>query len=157
MPTGRDADLVRVKLAGGGISAYTCESSERLVAAFSEGAGALLISEEAIEANALNEFVRALESQPVWSDLPVIIFSSHSRNAERLLEKFGGRINVTIVERPIRITMLISAVRGALRARERQYQTRDLLLQLEQADAQKDLFLATLSHELRTPLNSILG
>jgi CheY-like chemotaxis protein len=28
---------------------------------------------------------------------------------------------------------------------------------LEQADKQKDLFLATLSHELRTPLNSILG
>ena len=110
-----------------------------------------------MEANALDDFVRALESQPVWSDLPVIIFSSHSLNAERLLEKFGGRINVTIVERPIRITMLISAVRGALRARERQYQTRDLLLQLEQADAQKDLFLATLSHELRTPLNSILG
>jgi CheY-like chemotaxis protein/nitrogen-specific signal transduction histidine kinase len=53
--------------------------------------------------------------------------------------------------------MLISAVRGVLRARERQYQTRDLLNQLEQADHQKDLFLATLSHELRTPLNSMLG
>src|SRR4029079_9375881 len=39
----------------------------------------------------------------------------------------------------------------------RQYQARDLLVQLKQADQQKDLFLATLSHELRTPLNSILG
>jgi CheY-like chemotaxis protein len=57
----------------------------------------------------------------------------------------------------MRITMLVSAVRGALRARQRQYQTRDLLAQLKQADQQKDLFLATLSHELRTPLNSILG
>jgi CheY-like chemotaxis protein/nitrogen-specific signal transduction histidine kinase len=55
------------------------------------------------------------------------------------------------------MTMLVSAVRGALRARARQYQTRDLLTELEQADKQKDLFLATLSHELRTPLNSILG
>ena len=53
--------------------------------------------------------------------------------------------------------MLISAVRGALRARERQYQSRDLLNQLEESDHQKDLFLATLSHELRTPLNSMLG
>jgi CheY-like chemotaxis protein len=53
--------------------------------------------------------------------------------------------------------LLISAVRGALRARQRQHQTRDLLHQLEEADKQKDLFLATLSHELRTPLNSIIG
>ena len=157
MPTGRDADLVRVTLAGVGISADTCENSEKLLAAFSESAGAVLIAEEAVEANAVNDFIEALEVQPVWSDLPVIIFSSHSRNAERLLDKFGGRINVTIVERPIRVTMLISAVRGALRARERQYQARDLLLQLEEADRQKDLFLATLSHELRTPLNSIIG
>ena len=48
-------------------------------------------------------------------------------------------------------------MRGVLRARKRQYQTRDLLNELEQADHQKDLFLATLSHELRTPLNSMLG
>lgn len=157
MPTGRDADLVRVTLAGVGIPGETCQNSERLLAAFSDSAGAVLIAEEAIEADALKEFIEALEAQPVWSDLPVIIFSSHSRNAEMLLEKLGGRINVTIVERPIRVTMLISAVRGALRARQRQYQTRDLLAQLEEADRQKDLFLATLSHELRTPLNSILG
>ena len=157
MPTGRDAQLVRVTLAGVGISADTCDSSEKLLAAFTDSAGAVLIAEEAIEANALDDFVEALEAQPVWSDLPVIIFSSRNRNTEILLEKLGSRINVTMVERPIRVTMMISAVRGALRARQRQYQTRDLLAQLEQADQQKDLFLATLSHELRTPLNSILG
>ena len=157
MPTGRDAELVRATLAGVGISAEACENPEKLLAAFSDSAGAVLVAEEAIEADALKEFIEALEDQPVWSDLPLIIFSSQGRNAEMLLETLGGRINVTIVERPIRVTMLISAVRGALRARERQYQARDLLLQLEEADRQKDLFLATLSHELRTPLNSILG
>lgn len=74
-----------------------------------------------------------------------------------LLESVGTRFNATIVERPIRITMLVSAVRGALRARQRQYESRNLLNQLKESDRQKDLFLATLSHELRTPLNSILG
>ncbi len=157
MPTGRDADLVRVTLADVGISADTCESSEKLLAAFTESAGAVLIAEEAIRADSLKDFLEALEEQPVWSDLPVLIFSSHGRNAENLLQTLGSRVNVTIIERPIRITMLVSAVRGALRARQRQYQTRDLLLQLEEADRQKDLFLATLSHELRTPLNSIIG
>lgn len=157
MPTGRDAELVRSTLHGVRISARTFVEADDLLAAIGEGAGAILVAEEAVETHALDQLVLALEAQPVWSDLPVIIFSSQSRNAEILLDRLGGRINVTIVERPIRITMLISAVRGALRARQRQYQTRDLLYQLEEADKQKDLFLATLSHELRTPLNSMLG
>jgi signal transduction histidine kinase len=60
-------------------------------------------------------------------------------------------------------------VRGALRARQRQYQSRALLRQLEQSEAReksareraeatnrsKDEFLATVSHELRTPLTAI--
>jgi signal transduction histidine kinase/ActR/RegA family two-component response regulator len=157
MPTGRDAELVRSTLQGVGIDARACQNFDEVLSTIPKGAGALLLAEEAIGPKALDQLVESLETQPVWSDLPVIVFSSHARNAEMLLETLGGRINVTIVERPIRITMLVSAVRGALRARQRQYQTRDLLDQLEQADKQKDLFLATLSHELRTPLNSIIG
>jgi signal transduction histidine kinase len=117
----------------------------------------VLIAEEALQGGAIGRLVEAVDRQPIWSDLPVILFSSSSRNAESLLSSLGSRFNVTVVERPIRVTMLLSAVRGALRARQRQYQTRDLLAKLEEADKQKDLFLATLSHELRTPLNSILG
>lgn len=157
MPTGRDASLVCSILERAGISAQECESAKKLVNSISFGAGAVLIAEEALQDEAVSGLVETLEAQPVWSDLPVIVFSSTGRNAESLLQNLGGRINVIVVERPIRITMLVSAVRGALRARQRQYQTRDLLRQLEEADRQKDLFLATLSHELRTPLNSILG
>jgi signal transduction histidine kinase/CheY-like chemotaxis protein len=157
MPTGRDAELVHTTLDGVGISGEVYDGPTALRTAIGKGAGAILVAEEAVEPGGLELLVDALESQPVWSDLPVIIFSSHTSNAEFLLQTLGGRINVTIVERPIRITMLISAVRGALRARQRQYQARDLLLKLEEADKQKDLFLATLSHELRTPLNSIIG
>lgn len=157
MPTGRDAELVRATLFDVGVSAETFPQFEELLTSISDAPGAVLIAEEAVDANSLETLVHELESQPVWSDLPVIVFSSQSRNADFLLDTLGGRINITIVERPIRITLLISAVRGALRARQRQYQTRDLLHQLEEADKQKDLFLATLSHELRTPLNSIIG
>ena len=157
MPTGRDGELVRSTLANVSLFAETRATVDALLSEIPNGCGAVLLAEEAVEADALDRLVETLELQEVWSDLPVIIFSSYSRNAEFLLDELGGRINVTIVERPIRITMMISAVRGALRARQRQYQARDLLYQLEQADEQKDLFLATLSHELRTPLNSILG
>jgi signal transduction histidine kinase/CheY-like chemotaxis protein len=157
MPTGRDAELVADTLCDSGMDCRICANADELLDEISLGAGTALLAEEAVDRDMSPRLIRALAGQPVWSDIPVILFSSNNRNAELLLETLGGKINVTIVERPIRITMLISAVRGALRARQRQYQTRDLLRQLEQADEQKDVFLATLSHELRTPLNSILG
>lgn len=156
-PTGRDASLVCSILERTGIEAEVCGKVDDLLKTVAEGAGAVLVAEEALTEPVITSLVKALEQQHVWSDLPVIIFSSSSRNAESILQALSNRINATVVERPIRITMLVSAVKGALRARQRQYQTRDLLEQLEQSDKQKDLFLATLSHELRTPLNSILG
>ncbi|HEY2866537.1 MAG TPA: histidine kinase dimerization/phospho-acceptor domain-containing protein, partial [Pyrinomonadaceae bacterium] len=156
-PTGRDAELVCSILGRAGIEAEVCDDADKLNSSIATGAGAVLIAEEALEQKVAASLVGTLSRKPVWSDLPVIIFSSSGRSAEAILQTFSGRINATVVERPIRITMLLSAVRGALRARERQYQARDLFDQLEQSDKQKDLFLATLSHELRTPLNSILG
>src|SRR6202030_1672856 len=95
--------------------------------------------------------LKSLDEQEPWSDVPVIVFPGHADNAAFLLERLGSRANVTILERPVRIAILINAVHSALRARRRQYEIRDLLLQLENADRQKDLFLAMLSHELRTP------
>lgn len=158
MPTGRDATLVCARLEAAGIYASSCADAKDLEEKISQGAGAVLMAEEALQNGTLEYLVESFNGQPIWSDLPVVLFAgSNAQNSERLLEIVGTRLNATIVERPIRVTMLISAVRGALRARERQYQARDLLNRLEEADHQKDLFLATLSHELRTPLNSMLG
>jgi signal transduction histidine kinase/CheY-like chemotaxis protein len=71
--------------------------------------------------------------------------------------------NVTLLERPVRLATLVSAVRTALRARDRQYQIREHLVErtraeefLRLADQRKDEFLATLGHELRNPLAPLL-
>ena len=156
MPTGRDSELVRGTLERCGIACETVDPVG-LAEAIETGVGAVLVTEEALYGGVLNKVEEVLYRQPVWSDLPIIVFSGSAVSAEKLVESLTDKFNATIVERPIRITILVSAVRGALRARQRQYQARDLLVQLKQADQQKDLFLATLSHELRTPLNSILG
>ena len=157
MPTGRDASLICETLKRAGIEAASCTDTEDLAAQISTGAGAVLLAEEALDEVTFQHLSEVFYEQPVWSDLPVVLFAGNAQNAEMLAATVGTRFNATIVERPIRIPMLISAVRGALRARDRQYQSRNLLNQLEESDRQKDLFLATLSHELRTPLNSILG
>ena len=77
-----------------------------------------------------------------------------------VLRTFG---NVTLLERPVRAATLLSAVRTAIRSRERQYQIRGHLADraraeesLRIADQRKDEFLATLGHELRNPLAPLL-
>ena len=157
MPTGRDAALVCATLEKAGIFAEPCVDTDDLTEKLDAGAGAVLLAEEALKKDTLELLAETFAAQPVWSDLPIVLFAGNAKNSEMLAATVGTQFNATIVERPIRIPILISAVRGALRARERQYQSRNLLNQLEESDHQKDLFLATLSHELRTPLNSILG
>ncbi|CAN5272818.1 hypothetical protein BH10ACI1_BH10ACI1_34400 [soil metagenome] len=157
MPTGRDASLVCATLKKAAINAEPCADTDELTEQICAGAGTVLLAEEALEKETLECLTETFEEQPVWSDLPVVLFAGNAQNVEMLAATIGTKFNATIVERPIRIPILISAVRGALRARQRQYQSRNLLNQLEEADRQKDLFLAVLSHELRTPLNSILG
>jgi signal transduction histidine kinase/CheY-like chemotaxis protein len=157
MPTGRDGALVCSTLENVGIWAEEIRNEKDLLDKQAAGTGAILIADEALRDDTLELLAETLDCQPVWSDLPVIIFAAGGQRADKLLAKIGARFNATIVDRPIRIALLISAVRSALRARQRQYQARDLLHQLEESDRQKDLFLATLSHELRTPLNSMLG
>jgi CheY-like chemotaxis protein len=63
-----------------------------------------------------------------------------------------GMANVTVLERPIRVASLVSALRSALRARRRQYELRKILEDLSEADKRKTEFLATLAHELRNPM-----
>ncbi|MBI3651272.1 MAG: response regulator [Acidobacteria bacterium] len=156
-PTGRDALLTQKIFAEVGIASSICKHMAEFCRQLEEGAGAALITEEALNEPAINLLMKSLDRQPAWSDIPVILFATNSESAGVLLNLLGERANIIVLERPINISVVTGAVRSALRARRRQYQTKNLLIELEEADRQKDLFLATISHELRTPLNAILG
>ncbi len=156
-PTGRDATLTHRILAEAGISSQLCGSMEELCMEMLSGGGAALLTEEALNNRAIRCLIESLEKQPAWSDFPFIVFAINAESSGLLMSTLGERANVIVLERPINISVVISAVKSALRARRRQYQTRSLFIELEEAHRQKDLFLATLSHELRTPLNSVLG
>lgn len=94
----------------------------------------LLLAEEGLAAGG-DVLAGWIEAQPEWSDLPVIVLSAGgaqrgSAARWRLFERLG---NVTILDRPLHARALQSAVRSALRARERQYQTRSHLEELQTA------------------------
>lgn len=157
MIAGRDELMVYQALKDSGIPSHRCSDLDDLCQEIQAGAGVILIAEENLGGNAPECLVRVLSAQPRWSDTPVLVLSSDGENVEPMLETLGLGTNVTLLQFPVRISTLRSTIRSALRARRRQYEVRDLLVKLEEADRQKDLFLATLSHELRTPLTVIIG
>ncbi|MDB5895508.1 MAG: putative histidine kinase, hybrid [Rhodoferax sp.] len=149
VPLGRDAVLTEKLLATADIVSCVCASAGEVVDRLAQGAGVLLLAEEAI-GTCIGPLRAFVEQQEAWSDLPVLLLTKNgmaSLEAQRAVEQLG---NVTLLERPVRAMALISFVKSALRARERQYQVRAL-------NRRKDDFLATLAHELRNPLAPILN
>ena len=104
-----------------------------------------------------------VRDQPAWSDLPVLFLTREGADSPAAHDAVCNLGNVTLLERPLRISTLLSAVQSAVRARKRQYQIRGHLEERERAtealraaDQRKDEFLATLGHELRNPLAPLL-
>jgi signal transduction histidine kinase/CheY-like chemotaxis protein len=161
--TAKDAATTESMLSPLGIRLDVCRTFEVLLEEAKVGAGAILLPEEAAS-SAQNAALRAvLAAQPPWSDLPVLILTRPGADSAESGEAMRTLGNVTLLERPVRLATLVSAVRTAIRARERQYQIRQYLAEraraeesLTLADQRKDEFLATLGHELRNPLAPLL-
>ena len=150
----RDAELTCQHLREIGIASECTASFDDLLELIDKGEmGAVLITEEAVPRHRWPELAVRLANQPPWGDIPVIICA---RKAQRGLDELlRDNANVTVIETPVRVSTVVTAVRAALRGRQRQYQMRDLLQRLEDADRRKDEFLAMLGHELRNPLAAI--
>jgi len=158
-PTERDGGLSRIILAEAGVGVMVCQDLEHLCREMAAGCGAAVLTGEAILRDHRSCLADVVRGQPPWSDLPLIVLTgggADSPAAAVALETLG---NVTLLDRPVRVSTLISIVRSALRARRKQYQVRDYLLErariaevLRDADRRKDEFLAMLGHELRNPL-----
>jgi signal transduction histidine kinase/CheY-like chemotaxis protein len=157
-PTGRDAELAVAVLVSAGIDAQACRDVVALCAELALGAGAVLITEEALSPNALTALARVVATQEPWSDLPFVVFASRPGAIDSggvYAEPLAALGNATVVDRPLRRRTLVSVARAALRARERQYAARELLARLRKNVRDRDQFLALLGHELRNPLAAI--
>ena len=161
--TSKDASTTGELLAPLGIELCTCKTFDALLQQLRTGAGAILLSEEAVSASHNAALQAVLAAQPPWSDLPVLVLTRPGADSAASGHAVRTLGNVTLLERPLRLATLVTAVRSALRARERQYQIREHLAErkraeesLRLADQRKDEFLATLGHELRNPLAPLL-
>ncbi len=145
-PLGRDASLLCRELEQVGLKCVVCTQTE-LQVQLSSGLGVLLLTEEALTPAVIVTLGHIVETQPDWSDLPLVLLISASWQGLKALS-FAGV--VTVLERPTRASTLVTVVRTALTARRRQYQVRDLLKQQEDVNAQLEARVNERTLELRT-------
>jgi PAS domain S-box-containing protein len=133
-PTLQDAQLSETLLGQAGLACKVCADIAELEGALAEGAGAILLTEELLLAPDAPRLAELLRRQPPWSDIATILLSASgvdSPSASLAMESLG---NVTVLERPVRKTTLVSALKTAIRARGRQYELRDQIAALRQSE-----------------------
>src|SRR5437867_8681665 len=131
-PVGQDAETMAALLDAKGFEIQICHKLDEFSRQITDSAGALLLTEEALESAQGSLLLDVLKAQPPWSELPLIILTSggESRRAGLLNVAARAAGSVTLLERPISTLTLLRSVQVALRSRRRQYQVRDLVTQL---------------------------
>jgi signal transduction histidine kinase len=137
-PQGRDAQVAASILREGGLTAEICNDLHSFTEEIAEGAGVAVLTDDAIRNADIKTLVSWINSQPSWSDFPFVLLTERGGGLERnpvAARHMGALGNVAFLERPFHPTTLLSAVRTALRGRNRQYEARSRLEALHESEA----------------------
>ena len=138
-PRGRDAAVACGLLRQHDLHCASCADIGALMRALGDGAGAVLVTEEALAAPGRDALFAWVEAQPRWSDLPFVVLANGHKAprtpvAAATIEALG---NVVLLERPLHADAMLGAIRSALKARRRQYEVRAFADTLERSVAER--------------------
>jgi DNA-binding NtrC family response regulator len=143
-PVGRDATVAQSILAEAGIEGEICRDLPALTRAIAAGAGAAVVTDEAIRHGDLQALAAWIDEQPPWSDFPFVLLTVRGGGTERnpSAQRAAGLLgNVTFLERPFHPMTLISTVSTALRGRRRQYEASARLEEVREGEERLRLAL----------------
>ena len=132
--------MARDVLMNAKIEVVICQSVGDMCDRINEGCAALIVAEEALRDNETSLLKSALNEQPAWSDLPIIFLTSKMSGSENPILSVSG--NVSILERPFTRFVLISTVEMAIRARRKQYHSKQVITVQREAAVRRDEFFA---------------
>jgi signal transduction histidine kinase/ActR/RegA family two-component response regulator len=140
-PRGRDAAVIR-SVVEAQQRAEVCDTQDQLLAGLDKGAAAAVITEEALLDESLAQALAAwLTAQPSWSDFPFIVLATRQpgRRSAQAVTTLHSLGNVILLERPLNAETLASAADAAVRARQRQYATRQYLDEISSTRSEMEL------------------
>jgi signal transduction histidine kinase/CheY-like chemotaxis protein len=133
-PRGRDAAVVQGVL-DPRHEVVICTEAAQFVRCLHEGAAAAILTEETVGSEELvHRLAEWLLTQPSWSDFPFIVLATKQtgRRSDQAVATLHSLGNVILLERPLNAETLASAADAAVRARQRQYATRQHLEEIGQ-------------------------
>jgi signal transduction histidine kinase len=133
-PAGRDSQVIGQLLKSASLPGEIDDGSRLFEAILSGGAAGAVITDDALARLDIQKLREGIERQPPWSDFPFVLLARRGemREGSRAVE---AMLNLTVLERPLHPANLISAVRSAMRGRERQRLAADYLAERESAEA----------------------
>ncbi|MEP3831599.1 PAS domain-containing protein, partial [Rhodopirellula bahusiensis] len=135
-PTPQDARLCAKILTENDVSVCCCETIDSFAETLLKGAGIALIAQEHLTDDAIAQLKIALDQQPTWSEVPILVLLQAGDPGSKQLKRILSLEHVTLINRPLRIAVFINTVQAKLRDRLRQFEVRDLLLEKDRTQTQ---------------------
>lgn len=166
-PVGRDGELICALLNGSGFGSERVATIAEVAETESASLLGLILTDEALSGDGLDALRGIVDSQPDWSDLPVMLLTSGPREPRYSIIASQARLEIrslVLLDRPVRKELLLSAVQMAHQARMKQLEMRDAADRQNRSDealrnteklAMVGKLAATMAHEVNNPLEAI--
>lgn len=127
-PYRRDADYIRQLLVEHGLDVRVCLAGSAVDPFLAASPGVLVATHEALRPDVVTAVGSWLDTQPSWSEMPVVVLldrsSSHAR-VKTMLAEAWPRARQIFYQRPVTPVELVSGIQAAFLARLRQRDVRD--------------------------------